>query len=134
MPVEAHGLASDGQMSLPESPFVAAWYQFGPAPANGQGNTVIAAHVDDRIEGIGPFAQLRSAQPGTSVTIVDSEGVSHTYAIVSVEKLSKQVVEWEQYFTTDGPDQLILVTCGGQFVDEIRNYTDNYIVTAERVS
>lgn len=134
MPVEPHGLESDGQMSLPESPFVGGWYEIGPAPNSGAGNTVIAAHVDDRVEGVGPFAQLRSAAAGTRVTVTDAEGTRHTYEIVSVEKLDKQIVPWQDYFTNVGDQKLILVTCGGEFIEEIRNYTDNYIVTAEKVS
>jgi len=134
MPVEPHGRDADGQMSLPDSPFDAGWYEFGSAPNSGTGNTIIAAHVDDRVEGVGPFAQLRGAQPGTRVRVTDAEGTRHIYEIVSVEKLDKGEVPWGRYFQTFGPEKLILVTCGGDFIEEIRNYTDNYIVTAEKVS
>lgn len=134
MPVEPHGLEPDGQMSLPESPFDAAWYEFGSAPNSRTGNTIIAAHVDDRVEGVGPFARLRTVPVGTVVSVIDEDGVRHTYEVRSVEKLDKGAVPWQRYFQTFGPERLVLVTCGGDFVEEIRNYTDNYIVTAEKVS
>jgi len=68
------------------------------------------------------------------VRVTDAEGTRHIYEIVSVEKLDKGEVPWGRYFQTFGPEKLILVTCGGDFIEEIRNYTDNYIVTAEKVS
>jgi hypothetical protein len=121
-------------MSLPESPFTAGWYEFGAAPNSPSGATVLAAHVDSRVLGIGPLAALRTAQPGTQVSLTDSAGVIHVYNIVAVEKITKSVVPWGQYFSMVGDQRLVLITCGGEFIEEIRNYTDNYIVTAEKVS
>jgi hypothetical protein len=134
MPVEPHGLLEGGIMSLPESPFTAGWYEFGAAPNSPSGATVLAAHVDSRVLGIGPLAALRTAQPGTQVSLTDSAGVIHVYNIVAVEKITKSVVPWGQYFSMVGDQRLVLITCGGEFIEEIRNYTDNYIVTAEKVS
>ncbi len=134
MPVESHGLEPDGQMSLPESVFTAGWYENGQSPNLATGNTVVAAHVDSRVEGVGPFAALRNAPVGATLSVIDAEGTEHVYRVVSVVKLDKAVVPWDDYFVLTGAPQLILVTCGGAFVEEIRNYTDNYIVTAEKVS
>ncbi len=134
MQVDPQGLDPDGQMSLPDSIFRAGWYEYASAPNSPGGSTVIAAHVDSRVEGVGPFGALRTAQPGTDVTVIDDAGTTHVYRISSVERLDKGVVPWQNYFTTVGDQRLILVTCGGAFIEEQRNYTDNYIVTAEKVS
>lgn len=134
MQIEPHGIDEVGQMSLPETPFVAAWYQYGSAPDSIQGATVLAAHVDDRELGIGPFSRLREAQPGMLVSVTDAAGVVHTYSVVNVEKIPKAEVPLDRVFTAVGDPQLVLITCGGAFIEEIRNYTDNYIVTAEKVS
>lgn len=138
MPVEPHGLDDRRQMALPVSPFVAGWYQYGSAPASGSGSTVIASHVDALGEGLGPFAQLRSVPVGTVVSIRDSAGVTHTYRIIEVEKIDKDVVPWNDYFSTVGPSRLVLVTCGGEYdpgyAQGLGRYEDNYIVTAEKVS
>lgn len=134
MPIEPHGLADDGQMSLPDTPFDVAWYEYGAAPDSVQGATVLAAHVDSRVYGLGPFSRLREAQAGMEVTVTDAAGVVHTYRVVSVEKIAKSEVPLDRVFTAVGDPHLVLITCGGQFVESIRNYTDNYIVTAEKVS
>lgn len=134
MPVEPHGVDGAGQMSLPENIFTAGWYESGSSPNRAVGSTVIAAHVDSRVQGVGPFAALRTATPGTEVTIADAAGDTHTYRVVSVVKLEKTTIDWSEYVTLTGEPELILVTCGGAFIEDVRNYTDNYIVTAEKVS
>lgn len=134
MVIEPHGLAPDGQMSLPDTPFEAAWYQYGSAPDSVQGSTVIAAHVDSRVYGVGPFSRLRDAQPGMLISVTDAAGVVHTYSVVGVERIPKAEVPLDRVFTAVGDPHLVLVTCGGGFIEELRNYTDNYIVTAEKVS
>ncbi|WP_439564341.1 class F sortase [Microcella sp.] len=138
MGVEPHGLDDRGQMSLPRSPFTAGWYSYAAAPASDEGATVIAAHVDSLDEGRGPFAQLRTAEVGTEVSITDTDGAGHVYRIVSVERIPKGEVPWDQYFSTTGAPRLVLVTCGGEYdpgyASGVGRYEDNYIVTAERVS
>lgn len=134
MVVEPHGLDAEGQMSLPSTPFEAAWYQYGSAPNSIQGSTVIAAHVDSRVYGVGPFARLREAQPGMLVSVTDAAGVVHTYSVLGVEKIPKAEVPLDRVFTAVGDPHLVLITCGGAFIEDQRNYTDNYIVTAEKVS
>jgi len=138
MPVEPQGLDARGQMALPVSPFVAGWYRYASAPGSRSGATVIASHVDALGEGLGPFAQLRNVPIGTEVTIRDSAGVIHTYRIIEVEKIDKDVVPWSDYFSTAGPARLVLVTCGGEYdpgyAQGLGRYEDNYIVTAEKVT
>lgn len=134
MPVEPHGLDARGQMSLPRSPFVAGWYEYASAPADDTGATVIASHVDALGEGLGPFSRLRTVAAGTEIAIVDAEGARHVYRVTTVEKISKEVVPWGEYFSTAGAPRLVLVTCGGEYDPAVGSYEDNYIVTAEKVS
>ena len=135
MRVEPHGIASDGYMSLPESPFVAGWYAYGSAPDSRTGATVIAAHVDSLPEGVGPFAGLRDSREGMAITVTDDAGEVHDYRVVSVERIDKDEVPLDRVFTATGDPHLVLVTCGGEY--DWRGpgqYLDNYIVTAEKVS
>lgn len=134
MPVEPQGLDARGQMALPVSPSVAGWYRFASAPASKSGSTVIASHVDAIGEGLGPFAQLRNVPVGTEVTIVDSAGDTHVYRVTTIERIEKEVVPWNDYFSTAGAPRLVLVTCGGEYDAAVGSYDDNYIVTAEKVS
>jgi LPXTG-site transpeptidase (sortase) family protein len=134
MSVVGVGIDDRNYMEIPVSIYEAGWYRFGPGPASASGATVIAAHVDMPNQGIGPFANLRNAQVGEEISVVDEDGVTHTYRVVQVERIEKAEVPLDQVFTTRGDPTLVLITCGGDFDFTAQSYTDNYIVTAEKVS
>ncbi len=134
MPVDGYGLSADGQMALPVSPFRAGWYLYGSAPDSLQGATVVAAHVDSRSEGRGPFSRLRDAQAGMVITVTDTAGVVHTYRVTGIERIAKTDVPWDQVFSAVGEPRLVLVTCGGEWNRQAGSYRHNYVVTAEKVS
>lgn len=138
MRIDTKALEPNGDMSLPVSPFRAGWYEYAAAPNSPKGATVLAAHVDSLAEGKGPFAELRTVQPGTEVSLVDSAGVTHTYIVSTVERITKGEVPWGRYFSLAGDPRLVLITCGGEYDPGynggVGRYTDNYIVTAEKVS
>jgi LPXTG-site transpeptidase (sortase) family protein len=134
MAVVGVGIDDRNYMEIPVSIYEAGWYRFGPGPDSAAGATVIAAHVDMPGQGIGPFAELRNAQVGAEITVVDAAGVTHTYRVIQVERIEKAEVPLDRVFSKEGDPTLVLVTCGGDFDFTAQSYTDNYIVTAEKVS
>lgn len=133
MTVVPTGVAEDGQMEIPEDASVAGWYRFGRAPVDGEGNTVIAAHAGSERTPEGPLYGLRNARPGEVVRVEDTSGQHHAYRITEVDQLGKDGLDLTPYFTRSGPEQLVLVTCGGQWLPERQSYADNIIVVAEPV-
>ena len=124
------GTEPDGTMSVPAAGSEAGWYRFGSAPASPTGTTVLASHVDTLAEGLGPFARLREAQAGSSVTVTDAAGVVHSYTVTSVERIPKPDAPLDAIFDRAGPPRLVLVTCGGAWDASVGHYEDNIIVTA----
>ncbi len=124
------GLDDQGRMGLFDDPSIAAWYQWGPAPASPAGSTVIAAHVDSLEYDLLPFARLKDAVAGTQVVVTDAAGTRHPYAVQSVQVVEKADVDWNAAFDRAGPPRLTLVTCGGEFDDENRRYLSNLVLTA----
>jgi hypothetical protein len=124
------GLDDAGNMMLPPDPASAGWYQYGPAPASSAGATVIAAHVDSLTYGLGPFAALADAAPGTEIVVTDTAGHERTYAVASIETTEKGDVTWSAIFDRAGPPRLVLVTCGGEFDYKTRHYLSNVVVVA----
>jgi sortase (surface protein transpeptidase) len=128
--VQPVGLDEQGRMALFDDPSIAAWYQWGPAPASEAGSTVIAAHVDSLEYDLLPFARLKDAVAGTQVFLTDAAGTRHAYAVQLVEVLEKADVDWPAAFDRAGPPRLTLVTCGGEFDYENRRYLSNLVLTA----
>jgi Sortase domain len=119
----------DGAMEIPEAFDEVGWYRHGPAPGAAAGAAVLAAHVDTTSD-LAPFSQLKSLAAGTRVT-VDREGApALNYRVVSVDLMAKDRFDGAALFRRDGPHELKLVTCGGRWLDEKLDYSDNVIVTA----
>jgi sortase (surface protein transpeptidase) len=128
--VEPVGVLPDGEMELPTNTAVAGWYRFGPDPASGAGATVLAAHVDSLVYGLGPFSRLKGLGVGSTVTVTTADGAAHAYTITSSTRVAKEEIDLDSVFTRDGPPVLVMMTCGGQFNHETGHYLDNILVTA----
>lgn len=128
--VAAEALDDQGALALPADPAVASWYRFGPSPWSSAGATVIAAHVDSLEYGLGSFARLRDAPPGTPVTVTAADGRVAQFAVQEVVVAEKAGIDWSQVFDRGGPVRLELITCGGEFDYDTGHYRSNVIVTA----
>ena len=74
-PLDAVGVAADGQMEIPEDVDRVGWYRFGPAPGQ-DGSAVLAGHVDDAEQGLGVLATLREVGVGELVEVTDAAGTT----------------------------------------------------------
>jgi sortase (surface protein transpeptidase) len=124
------GVSPDGAMEIPEAFNQAGWYRYGPAPGAASGAAVVAAHVDTTSDRA-PFSQLKGLAAGTLITIERYGAPALNYRVRSVELMAKDRFDGGSLFRRDGPHQLRLVTCGGRWLDEKQDYSDNVIVTAE---
>ncbi len=130
MRIDAMGLDGDGAMALPDNASDAGWYKFGPGVANDAGATVIAAHVDSRHDGIGPFSRLKDASTGSVISVAGSDGSTVDYVVTEVRSVGKIDAPMAEVFDRAGDPRLTLVTCGGDFDSSTGHYIDNIILTA----
>jgi sortase (surface protein transpeptidase) len=89
MKVDAMGFDPEGAMALPDAASDAGWYKFGPGVGHDSGATVIAAHIDSRHDGIGPFSRLKDASPGSIISVAGSDGVTVDYVVTEVRSVGK---------------------------------------------
>lgn len=131
MPTVAVGVQADSTMEIPADPGVAGWYRFGRAPADGEGATVLAAHVDSRVYGLGPLAKLRDVAAGTQISVRDAAGTDTPYVVRSVTYVPRAQLPVAELFTRSGPPTLVVITCGGTFDERTRTYSDNVVLVAD---
>ena len=129
MPVIPGGVSPEGAMEIPDAFDQAAWYKFGPAPGAEQGAAVIAGHIDTTSDRA-PFSALKSLQPGTAIRVGREGAPALTYRVVGVELMAKDNFDGDSLFRRSGAHELKVVTCGGRWLDERMDYSDNVIVTA----
>lgn len=125
------GVQRDGAMVIPAEPTSVGWYRYGRAPADPVGHTVIAGHVATREDGPGALAPLAGAEEGMRVEVVDADGTRHRYVVRGRENIRKKALPVDEIFAREGPPLLVLVTCGGEYLPELRSHRDNVVVTAE---
>lgn len=128
------GVQPDGAMVIPAAPTSVGWYRYGSAPGDPEGNTVIAGHVATREDGAGALAPLRGAKPGMRVTVTTADGTTHRYEVVGRELVVKKALPVEEIFAREGKPLLVLITCGGEYLPELRSHRDNVVVTAVPVT
>ncbi|MBC7590696.1 MAG: sortase [Salinibacterium sp.] len=124
------GVQDDGLMEIPSDIRTAGWYQYGPAPGSVNGSTVITAHVDSFEQGLGPFAYLKQLSAGADIIVTTADGADFGYVVESVQNVAKTQLPLGQVFDRVGAPRLVLITCGGQFDENVLNYSDNIIVIA----
>ena len=126
-PIVAVGVQPDGQLEIPDERHV-GWYELGAHPGQ-PGATVLAAHVNwHHVDG--PFARLLDLEPGSPITVALDDGSRRTYEVVERAQYDKTALPDERIWTHEGPETLVLITCGGSFNPDIRRFRDNIVAYA----
>lgn len=126
------GVLADGQVDVPKDARAVGWYEYGVRPGWPVGSSVIVGHVDSRTQGRGAMFTLKGVQVGDPVSVVREDGSRLEYRVVSRESIDKGVLPTGELFSSDGPERLTLITCGGAYVKSAGGYQENVVVTAVR--
>ena len=129
MAVVPGGVSAGGAMEIPDAFDRAAWYRYGPAPGAAQGSAVIAGHIDTT-SNRAPFSALKSLPAGAVIRVGRDGAPALTYRVVKVDLMAKDRFDGASLFRRSGAHELKVVTCGGRWLDERLDYSDNVIVTA----
>jgi len=120
---------NDGVLDVPLNPRTLGWWSGGAAPGAARGHVVIVGHIN--YAGVsGALGALPRARPGDLVELHDGPRLLR-YRIVAVRSYPKTGGIPADIFSTTGPPQLILITCGGPFDSTTGNYLDNIVGYAE---
>jgi hypothetical protein len=127
-PVTAVGVQPGGQLTVPEDPQVLGWWRGGARPGSSRGTVVIDGHVDSRVYGTGALFYLSKLEPGATLMLGTTSGTKR-YQVRAVHAYPKAELPSEVFDTTGTP-RLVLITCGGVFNKDTRQYSDNIVAYA----
>ena len=119
-------LAPGGALDVPADPQVIGWWSAGPRPGSAAGTVVLAGHVDTAEQGLGAFAALLRAEPGTRIEVV-TRPATVRYVVVARVRYPKSTLPLD-VLASYGRPRLALLTCGGAFDERTRHYADNIVV------
>src|SRR5689334_12421524 len=145
-PLSYKVVGPDGQMPNPDGPDDIAYYNFsawpgkGGAPGKG-GNAVFAGHVDSGAKAckngtVPPPCQavlwdLNRLRVGDEIEVVLG-GQSFKYTVATNQPVSANNAPWDTIVSATPGESITIITCGGDFNRETREYTNRQVVTATK--
>ena len=143
-PLTYRSVGVDGVMPNPEGSDDIAYYDFSAWPGKGgrpgAGNAVYAGHVDSGAKAckngtVPPPCQavlwdLNNLRVGDEIQVVAS-GQTLTYAVKSNQPINATTGPWDTIVSSTQTPTITIITCGGDFNRETREYTNRQVVVAE---
>lgn len=131
-PLIATVVDSGGALVPPEDPAQLAWWR-AARPGQGAGSVLVAGHLDMQGYGQGPLARIVDLNVGDRAVLTGTDGASATYVLRGVTTIDKQALPAAELFGSDGPERLILVTCGGDYDEDRRSWDSNVVAILDPV-
>lgn len=128
--VQPVSTTSNGLLDVPADVDIAGWWEGGSRLGDPSGSMLVAAHVDSRTEGLGPFASLLTARPGERVRVWGG-GLRGTFE-VRTRQLRPQgsMTPRSWLHSPTGPARLTLVTCAGPYDPDHGGYPSLAVIVA----
>jgi len=146
-PLTLKTVGLDGVMPNPDGPDDSAFYDFsawpgkGGAPGKG-GNAIFSGHVDSgrvacKNGSVPPpcqavFWDINGLRIGDEIE-VHLSGTVHKYRVTSNQPIHASTGPWDQIVSSTAQESITLITCGGDFNRETREYNNRQVVTAVRI-
>lgn len=122
----------DGVLGVPLDPSRVGWWTGSAMPGSGRGGVVVDGHVNYRGTS-GALSILPKLHAGDAVRVhLPGGGDTVDYRVRTVREYSKHPGLPSDIFDQDGPERLVLITCGGTFDSSTGNYESNVIAFAYR--
>lgn len=128
--INAVGTTTAGLLDVPDDVAVAGWWRGGARLGDPFGSILVAAHVDSRDQGLGPFAELLTVGRGTRVRL-ESEGLRQVFEVRSRRVVPQDSLPDSPWiFEASGTARLTLVTCAPPYDASRGGYQNLAVVTA----
>jgi hypothetical protein len=119
-----------GLLDVPDDIGVAGWWRGGSRLGDPFGSILVAAHVDSRVQGLGPFVELLSVRPGAHVRL-ESAGLRQEFSVRSRTLVPQGSLDDDSWiFDGSGALRLTLVTCAPPYDASRGGYQNLAVVTA----
>lgn len=120
------GKEADGSLEVPGRPDVVGWYNKAPTPGE-LGPAIVVGHVD-RPGGTAVFWRLRELVPGDTFEIKRADGSVAKFKVDSVKQFRQDKFPTNEVYGNIDHAGIRLITCGGVFDRQTRNYSHNTVV------
>ncbi len=123
-----------GLLDVPDDIRTAGWWRGGARLGDPFGSTLIAAHIDSRTQGLGPYVELLRFERGDRI-VVRSKHLVQRFAVTSLRLVPRDsLADATDLFAASGPHRLTMVTCAGPFDESRGGYQNLAVVVARPVA
>lgn len=129
-PIDPVTTIQNGELQLPGTAQIIAWWAGGAAPGEKTGVISLAGHVNTRTEKSGVFTRLAQLKPGDKVHLKTYGGKLYSYVVTKPPKQYDKSGLPAELFDPNAKHQLALITCSGKWNPKTRAYPKNLIVWA----
>jgi len=131
--VQAVGVDQHKQIAVPGNIHIAGWFKDSVLPGE-QGLSIIDGHVDGRKE-LGIFKRLSELKQNDEFTVEMGDNSTKTFRVARVVSIETKDAA-DVLFSQDPSikNQLNLITCGGNFNQQSRQYEKRIVAISELVS
>ena len=126
---------SQGNLQVPDDPAQVGWWiRSAPAGAN-TGSVIIDGHVDTELGGLGALYRMGigDLRIGDRIVVTTMFGRQVSYRIYAQALYPKAGGLPADVLAQSHKPRLVLITCGGRFDVNGRNYADNVVVYARPI-
>lgn len=127
-------IGSSGRLNAPPAYDVnlVGWFAAGVSPGE-RGTSIIAGHVDTPTAPA-VFAQLDALEAGSKFKVRRADGTTATFRVDDVENFPKDSFPDKRVYADTADAEIRLITCGGDYDDSAKDYTENVVVFAHLAS
>lgn len=127
---ESVGMDDQGRMDVPQNVVNVAWYNLGVKPGQ-KGNAVFAGHFDKPDGSPSVFNQLNSMEKGDTIEVVDLKGKKKEFIVTEKRVVKLSEFPLQEVFGDTTKARVNLITCGGKWDKEKKEYSERTIVFSE---
>ncbi len=131
--VESVGMDNKGRMDVPIGVTNVAWYNLGFKPGQ-TGNAVFAGHFDKPDGKPSVFNKLDTLKVGDLIEVDGQLGTKQQFKVTEVRVVDLDKFPLEEVFGQGDKKMVNLITCGGEWNKEKKEYSERTIVFSELVT
>ena len=129
--IEHLGLTSGNAIDVPKSLWSTAWFNQSSKPGD-PGPALIVGHYSRYGKAI--FANLHKLQNGQQILITDEGGQQFIFQVTAVKSVSTAQFPMNEVLgNTDSRSRLEIITCGGAYIKQTKDFTERTVITAELI-
>lgn len=131
--VESVGMDQKGRMDVPTGVMNVAWYNLGFKPGQ-TGNAVFAGHYDKPDGKPSVFNKLDTLKVGDLIEVDGQIGGKQQFKVTEVRVVELDKFPLQEVFGEGDKKMVNLITCGGEWNTEKKEYSERTIVFSELVT